>query len=97
MEIDGEDLKPMPLIERKARLSKLLRRVSVGLHFVDHDTDGGTDLFRAACKMDLEGIVSKRAAGRYMRGPKRCQSWPKTKNRKVPGYLRVRDGLARRN
>lgn len=92
MEIDGSDLKPTPLIDRKKRLRKLIRRPD-GIHYVDHDTDGGAELFQAACKMGLEGIVSKRAAGRYMPGPKRCQSWRKTKNKLSPGYLRVRDGM----
>lgn len=92
MHVDGEDLKPMPLIERKARLAKLIRRPT-GIHYVEHDADGGPDLFGAACKMGLEGIVSKRAASRYMPGPKRCQSWRKTKNKRAPGYLRVRDGM----
>ncbi|MDB5555455.1 MAG: BcepIL02 gp43 [Rhizobium sp.] len=92
MEFDGADMKPAQLIERKERLRKLIRRPD-GIHFVEHDTDGGTELFRAACELGIEGIVSKRAAGRYMPGPKRCQSWRKTKNKRAPGYLRVRDGM----
>jgi bifunctional non-homologous end joining protein LigD len=92
MAIEEEDLKPLPLIERKAKLRKLIRRPS-GIHYVDHDTDGGADLFRAACELGIEGIVSKRAEGRYVPGPKRCQSWRKTKNKAAPGYRRVRDGL----
>jgi bifunctional non-homologous end joining protein LigD len=104
MEIEGEDLKPLPLIERKAALARMLRpngtplarkrrQSEAGLHLVDHDTDGGPELFAAACKHGVEGIVSKRAASRYMPGPKRCQSWRKTKNKRAPGYTRVRDGL----
>ena len=93
MTLEDEDLKPVPLIERKERLAKLLRRAPVGVHLVEHDTGDGASLFKAACKMKLEGIVSKRAASRYMPGPKRCQSWRKTKNKSAPGYLRVRDGM----
>lgn len=70
MELDGNDLKALPLIERKARLHKLLRRAT-RVHYVDHGPDGGGEVFRAACELGIEGVVSKRAACRYMPGPKR--------------------------
>jgi bifunctional non-homologous end joining protein LigD len=101
MEIDGEDMKAVPLIERKARLAEHVNFSGLkrggknyhGIHLVDHDPGDGAVLFRAACKVGLEGIVSKRAASRYMPGPKRCQSWRKIKNKSAPGYMRVRDGM----
>lgn len=107
MEFHGEDLKALPLIERKARLDAVWgtllgtgrrkgrptwRESGHGILPVDHDTGDGAALFRAACKMGLEGIVSKRAESRYMPGPKRCLSWRKVKNKSAPGYMRVRDG-----
>jgi ATP-dependent DNA ligase len=96
MSIDGEDLKAMPLLERKARLAALLKRSGKklrGIHLVEHDAGDGAALFRAACKIGLEGIVSKKADSRYRPGPKRCLSWRKVKNKSAPGYRRVRDGM----
>ncbi len=103
LELDGTDLKGLPLIERKAMLAELLAasskpeinalRISCGLQISEHDTDDGAALFRAACRMGLEGIVSKRMASTYRAGPKACKSWVKVRNTKAPGYLRVRDGL----
>ena len=49
----------------------------------------GPDLFRAACNMGLEGMVSKRADRPYLAG--RCTHWVKVKNRKHPAYRRVQD------
>jgi bifunctional non-homologous end joining protein LigD len=86
-------LKSLPLSERKSRLAKLLRRALIGLNSLSIMPATGTALFRAACKMQLEGIVSKRAESKYRPGPKRCQSWRKTKNKKAVGYFRVRDNL----
>jgi bifunctional non-homologous end joining protein LigD len=94
MELNGKDLKALPLLERKARLAKLINgRGKTGIHLVDHDTGDGAALFQAACKMGLEGIVAKRAASKYYPGPKRCLAWVKVKNKTAPGYLRFRDGM----
>ena len=49
----------------------------------------GPDLFKAACNMGLEGLVSKRADRPYRAG--RSKDWIKIKNRKHPAYRRVRD------
>jgi bifunctional non-homologous end joining protein LigD len=103
LELDGEDLKPRPLIERKAMLAELIAtstrgeinavRIACGMQINEHDTGDGAALFRAACRMGLEGIVSKKMASTYRPGPKACRSWIKVRNPKAPGYLRVRDGL----
>jgi bifunctional non-homologous end joining protein LigD len=93
MELDGADLRPLALVARKARLAKLLRRGHDGIHLCEHDEGHGAALFEAACKMGLEGIVSKRADSRYKPGPKPFDYWRKTKNKRAPGYLRFRDGL----
>ena len=68
-------------------------RIACGLQLSEHATDDGAALFRAACRMGLEGIVSKRMVCTYRPGPKACRSWVKVRNPKAPGYLRVRDGL----
>jgi len=59
LELDGEDLRSSPLLERKAALRRLLRRAKAGIHFVDHLEGDGAEVFAHACELGLEGIVSK--------------------------------------
>jgi bifunctional non-homologous end joining protein LigD len=80
--INGEDLRDLPLIERKARLKKLLRRKRSGVLYVNHIEEQGQALFEMACAMDLEGIVAKPKNGRY-RSDERKPTWIKIKN---PNY-----------
>ena len=79
--VDGEDLRPLPLTDRKARLARLLKaaRTSDQLRFVEHFTSGGDAVLQSACRMHLEGIVSKRADAPYASG--RGDSWVKSKCR----------------
>ncbi|QPF81694.1 DNA ligase [Bradyrhizobium genosp. L] len=90
--LDGDDLRDLPLVDRKARLAKLLARRPEGI-FVAPFEHGeiGPDLFDAACKMGLEGIVSKHRQRRYR--PRTCD-WVKVKNRQHPAFSRVRDALS---
>lgn len=74
--VDGENLMEMPLIDRKARLEKLLTRAPETLRYSDHQIGRGPDFHRLACNRGLEGIVSKRIDGRYE--PDR-RSWLKVK------------------
>ena len=91
LELDGEDLRPLPLEERKATLAKLFRRAPAGIHLVEHIEAGdGPIIFEHACKLGLEGIVSKRRDASYRAGP--CKSWLKIKNPKSPAMLRLEDG-----
>src|SRR5205085_1017301 len=53
---DGEDLRELPLIERKARLKELMPRRPSRLLYVDHIEQRGTDFFNQVCVLDLEGI-----------------------------------------
>jgi bifunctional non-homologous end joining protein LigD len=81
--LDGEDLRKMPLHERRKRLHGLLTGNDV-VRFSDHvDGPKGAALFRRACAMGLEGIVSKRIAAPYRSGP--FLGWRKIK---CPGYAR---------
>jgi len=66
--LDGEDLRPMPLIERKDRLKRLLADVLSCLQFTDHQLGHGPAFHRFACEHRLEGIVSKRANAPYEPG-----------------------------
>ena len=76
---DGEDLRPLPLTDRKARLQPLLTKHDTHLRFVEHFTSGGDAILLSACRMHLEGIVSKRADAAYRSG--RGDTWTKAKCR----------------
>jgi len=65
LSVDGEDLRARPLIERKRRLRRIMSRVESRLLYVDHVEGRGVDLFREACRRDLEGIVAKWSHGPY--------------------------------
>ena len=60
LEYDGEDLRSRPLAERKTRLAKLVGRCDRGIVYNEHTDEDGATVFRHACKLGLEGIVSKR-------------------------------------
>ncbi len=83
----GDDLRMLPLSMRKANLERLLARRPEGV-FVNPFERGelGPDLFRATCKMRLEGLVSKRRDRPYQAG--RSKHWLKVKNRKHPAMER---------
>jgi bifunctional non-homologous end joining protein LigD len=57
----------LPLGDRKKRLAKLLGRRRLGSVLSEHTDEGGATVFRQACKMGLEGIVSKRLNAPYGR------------------------------
>jgi bifunctional non-homologous end joining protein LigD len=77
----GEDLRRRPLTERKARLQQLLSKAGddARLRFVEHFEDGGEAVLRSACRLSLEGIVSKRCDALYVSG--RTKTWAKSKCR----------------
>jgi ATP-dependent DNA ligase len=60
---EGEDVRAAPLKERKALLEKIVRRY--GLERTEPFIGEGRPLFRAVCRLDLEGIVAKRMADTY--------------------------------
>jgi ATP-dependent DNA ligase len=64
LELDGVDYRPLPLSRRKDRLARLLARVPVGIALNEHTDARGELVFRQACAMGLEGIVSKRLGER---------------------------------
>jgi hypothetical protein len=75
----GDDLRRDPLAVRKATLASLLRRAAPGLRFNEHlDNEDGPLVFAHACKMGLEGIVSKRKDSHYRSG--RSPHWIKSEN-----------------
>jgi bifunctional non-homologous end joining protein LigD len=76
--LKGEDWRGRQLAERKKRLGSLLARASEGIQFTDHLDDDGELVFAHACRLGLEGIVSKRIDAPYRSGP--CKTWLKSKN-----------------
>jgi bifunctional non-homologous end joining protein LigD len=91
--VDGDDLRGLPLSMRKTNLDRLLRGRPDGIFINPFEVGAvGPDLFRAACKMGLEGLVSKRADRPYRGG--RSKHWIKVKNRDHHAFARVRDSFA---
>ena len=77
---NNEDLRGLALTQRKARLEKILSGAeSPVLRYVEHHAAGGNAVWESACRMDLEGIISKRASDPYQGG--RGDSWVKSKCR----------------
>ena len=59
IELDGDDLRHHPLAVRKTTLASLVARAAPGLRFNEHIEADGSDVFNHACKLGLEGIVSR--------------------------------------
>jgi DNA ligase D-like protein (predicted ligase) len=66
--LDGDDVSARPLIERKTRLAELLSGAAPPLHYSDYHRGHGPAFYEQACKLELEGIVSKRADAAYAPG-----------------------------
>ena len=76
------DFRRLPLGERKARLKQLLgarKRKSAQIRYVEHFESGGDAVLQSACKLELEGVVSKKLDAPYRSG--RTESWTKAKCR----------------
>ncbi|WP_342739686.1 DNA ligase [Bradyrhizobium sp. B117] len=87
---DGDDYRRLPLSLRKTNLARLLRNRAEGIAAAPFEQGGiGPDLFRHACIMGLEGMVSKQVDRAYREG--HCDHWIKSKNPKHPAYRRVQD------
>ena len=81
---DGDDLRGPPLsLRSKTNLARLLARRPDGIFVAPFEQgDIGPDLFWAACRMGLEGLVSKRRDQPYQAG--RSKHWIKVKNPRHP-------------
>jgi bifunctional non-homologous end joining protein LigD len=77
LELDGEDLTQRPLTERKDRLRAILPEDGSILRYSDHIVGSGDKLLSSFCDAGLEGVISKRADGRYIGS--RSGGWLKTK------------------
>jgi bifunctional non-homologous end joining protein LigD len=88
IELNGDDLRRDPLEVRKATLASALAKAGSGIRFNEHiEGDGPTVfVFAYACKLGLEGIVSKRKDSPYRSG--RSPDWLKMKNPNAPAVKR---------
>ena len=85
LELDGTDLRREPIEVRKATLASILRKSRPGVREGTWSMTALT-VFQHACKMGLEGIVSKRLGSRYRSG--RSPDWLKFKNPAAPAVKR---------
>jgi len=87
LELNGDDLRREPPERRKATLATMLSRAAPGLRLNDYiDDHDGAIVFEHACRLGLEGIVSKRKGSQYRSG--RTADWLKAKNPKAPAVTR---------
>jgi ATP-dependent DNA ligase len=86
LELDGEDLRASPIEERKRTLARLLRRSYPGIVLNEHFNGDGAVIYRHACALGCEGIVSKRLGSPYRSG--RADCWVKVKNPASPAVKR---------
>ena len=86
LELDGRDLRGQPIEIRKAALAKVLKGSHLGIVLNEHFEEEGAIVFREACKLGCEGIVSKRLGSIYRRG--RSPLWVKVKNPNAPAVKR---------
>ena len=91
----GKDLRNLPLEERKRQLFDLVKPMPLAprLRYVEHFETAADAVLESACRMSLEGIISKRLDAPYRSG--RSDTWLKTKCRAghevVIGGWTVRD------
>ncbi|HET7669716.1 MAG TPA: DNA ligase D [Burkholderiales bacterium] len=84
--LKGEDLRQLPLVERKERLRSALRKDPV-VRFSDHLEGEASEVLAKACEMNLEGLIGKELGSLYVAG--RSKSWIKLKCRQRQDYVIV--------
>jgi len=93
LHLNGEDIRPLPCVERRVALQRLLGPAEGKLQFSHHIDTSGKAFFAAVDKLGLEGIVSKLAGSAYIGG--QVKSWLKIKcyeetDYEIAGVLRER-------
>jgi bifunctional non-homologous end joining protein LigD len=86
IELNGEDMRWVPIEERKHALANLLFRERDGIAFNQHYDCEGAIIYKQACALGCEGIVSKRRGSPYRSG--RINDWLKIKNPTAPAVKR---------
>jgi hypothetical protein len=79
-----EDLRALPLGDRKKRLARLLGKRRIGIVISEHTDEDGALIFRRACKLGLEGIMSKRLNAPYRSAIKNPDSPAMVRSRLCP-------------
>ncbi|MBV8674512.1 MAG: non-homologous end-joining DNA ligase, partial [Acidobacteriaceae bacterium] len=77
LHLNGHNLRDLPLTDRKAMLSRLFEEPDGALRFSEHVDAPGDLVFKKACELQAEGIISKRADGKYISS--RTSDWRKVK------------------
>ncbi|MCR6659870.1 MAG: DNA ligase D [Asticcacaulis sp.] len=85
--LDGEDLRGLPLLERKARLADLLKGKDFAgrINFSEHFFEADKGFLNRICDMEMEGLICKRADAPYVSG--RAKSWLKVKCHKRQEFV----------
>jgi len=86
LELDGRDLRREPIEKRKGLLTKLLKGAHSSIVLNEHFEEDGAIVYREACRLRCEGIVSKRIGSTYRSG--RSSHWVKVKNPAAPAVKR---------
>ena len=86
LEVNGEDVRHEPIEDRKRRLAGLLRLPHDGIAINEHFSGDGAVIYKHACALGCEGIVSKRLGSPYRAG--RSAHWLKVKNPAAPAVKR---------
>jgi bifunctional non-homologous end joining protein LigD len=86
LELDVEDLRRLPIEQRKRTLAELAGAPRPGLALNEHYGGDGEIVYQQACKLGCEGIVSKRLGSPYRSG--RSKHWVKIKNPAAPAGKR---------
>jgi bifunctional non-homologous end joining protein LigD len=89
LEVNGEDLRHEPLEDRKRRLAGLLRLPHEGIAINEAFSGDGAVIYKHACALGCEGIVSKRLGSPYRAG--RSAHWLKIKNPDAPAVRRLEE------
>jgi bifunctional non-homologous end joining protein LigD len=89
LEVNGTDIRREPIEDRKRRLAGLLRLAHDGIALNEHFGGDGAVIYKHACALGCEGIVSKRLGSSYRAG--RSADWLKIKNPAAPAVSRLED------
>jgi bifunctional non-homologous end joining protein LigD len=77
--LDGKDLRQLPLLERKAKLKTVVKKLN-RVVYLDHVEEHGLHVFAYVLQLGLEGIVAKDRKSPYIPGPLLTRYWLKIKN-----------------
>jgi bifunctional non-homologous end joining protein LigD len=89
LEVSGEDIRSKPIEDRKRRLAGLLRLPDEGIALNEAFAGDGAVIYKHACALGCEGIVSKRLGSPYRAG--RSAHWLKVKNPAAPAVRRLEE------